>query len=237
MSEISRPWVTTGKVKWMCPSAESSTGPVKTSPDGKLRLPSELIQVSAGDAEAQVGAGGSDVDVAPVLEPVDHAGLAVGELAPGGDRVGAIEHAGGGEECGELVGRHVGVLGEGGGGEDREGPAALAAGRALGGDLPQLGAGAVPDGLARGIDGGEGASVRAGQYVDGHRCLFAGPTLGRRDALQLLVRGDREQVGLRLGEGGDQDRVRPTLEYRAVDGAQERFGGDAARDGDGVVRA
>ena len=44
-----------------------------------------------------------------------------------------------------------------------------------------------------------------------------------------------EQIGLRFGEGRDQDRLCRLAEGRAIDCSQQGLGGDATRDGDLVV--
>jgi hypothetical protein len=77
------------------------------------------------------------------------------------------------------------------------------------GDLAKTTAGAVPNGLAGGIAGGERAGVGAGQDRDGDGGLFHRPALEGRNERQLLVGGDTEQVCLRLGEGGQEHGVCP----------------------------
>src|SRR5215217_4731885 len=89
----------------------------------------------AGDTEAQVRTRRGDVDLAALLEPGDHAGLPRRKLAPGSDRIGPVEHTGHLQERGELVGRHLGVLGVSGGREDRGRPAVFTPCGALEGAL------------------------------------------------------------------------------------------------------
>ena len=60
-----------GTSKRIVPLAERSCGPVKTSPLGMLRRPSELIQVRPVDAQAQIGSVGLDPDLARRLQALD----------------------------------------------------------------------------------------------------------------------------------------------------------------------
>ena len=66
------------------------------------------------------------MDLTSLLKPADHAGLPRRKLAPGGDRIGLVEHAGSLQEGGELIGRHLRVLGVSRGREDGGRPAAFA---------------------------------------------------------------------------------------------------------------
>src|SRR5918994_1019071 len=78
------------------------------------------------NAEPKIRPWRGDVDLASLLKPIDHAGLPRRELAPGGDRIGPVEHAGRLQEGGELISRHVRVLRVSGGREDGGRPAAFA---------------------------------------------------------------------------------------------------------------
>ena len=58
----SRPSRQTGKPQRRRPVAESSTGPVKISPEGMFRLPSELIQVRPATERVRSVSVGLDPD-------------------------------------------------------------------------------------------------------------------------------------------------------------------------------
>ena len=77
-------------------------------------------------AQPEVRPWRSDVDLTSLPQPADHTSLLRRELAPGGDRIGLVEHTGRLQEGGELIGRHVRVLGVSGGREDGGRPAAFA---------------------------------------------------------------------------------------------------------------
>ena len=116
---------TVGIVKRTRPSAEVSCGPVKTSPLGMLRLPSELTQVRPSTFERQVGAR------APRCGSRSRA-RGARSAAPGSSR--SSPHAAAGssrsrnsarvDEGGEVRRAHARLLGGGGGRPQRDRPAA-----------------------------------------------------------------------------------------------------------------
>ncbi len=75
-----------GIVKRILPVAEDSCGPVKTSPEGMLRLPSLLTQVRLVDLEPQVGALGLDAQLARARQAIDQRGLEAAQLVPAAER-------------------------------------------------------------------------------------------------------------------------------------------------------
>jgi hypothetical protein len=191
-------------------------------------LPSE----ATGNAEAEIRPRRGDADLSALLKPVDHAGLPRRELAPGGDRIGPVEHAGHLQKGGELVGCHVRVLGMSGGRKDRRRPAKLTPRRTREGLLPELLARATPDRLPRGIDCGERSRVAARKDVDGNGRFLTQPPFERRDMRQLLVGRECEEVRLRFAEGWQEDRVCALAQRRAVDRPQQGLGEHSTTDGD-----
>ena len=123
MPSTSRPTWTAGKLKLMWPLAESSTGPVKTSPSGKFFVPSALIQVRPATLSVRSVPGRDDPQLALAAQQIDEALLALPDGAPGGDRVGFVQLAGGVDEVLVLGQRHLGVLGVRLGREERADPA------------------------------------------------------------------------------------------------------------------
>ena len=142
-----------GIVKRMRPSAESSTGPVKTSPDGMLRLPSELTHVRPATLSRRSVPSASMRSSRAPAQPLDQARLQRAQLAPGGRRVVAVEEHGAADERLQLGGPHPGLLG--GGGRGPQGPAPAAPHRRLADRR------AGPRGArhARGVDAGERGRV------------------------------------------------------------------------------
>ena len=96
-----------GIVKRMRPSAESSSGPVKTSPEGMLRLPSELTQVRpATDSVRSVPSASMRSSRAPASRSISRAWQRA-QLAPGGDRVVAVEEQRALDERREIAPSHI----------------------------------------------------------------------------------------------------------------------------------
>ena len=98
---------------------------------GQVRLAGAGLPGAPLDVDAQVGAGGRDVQLAHAGEPLDQAGVALAQLAPGGDRVGLVEQQRRVDEALPGTGAHArGLRAERGriGGAD---PAQLAGGLAL----------------------------------------------------------------------------------------------------------
>ncbi len=80
-----------GIVKCTVPLADVSCGPVKTSPDGMLRLPSELTQVRPSTCRASARCPAPRCGSPGVRQRLDQPRLAVAQRAPGGDRVRLVE--------------------------------------------------------------------------------------------------------------------------------------------------
>ena len=103
----------------------SSCGPVKTSPEGMLRLPSELIHVAALHAELQGRPGRLDRAASTPSPAADERVLERAQLAPGRDGVGLVEEQRALDERAEVAERHARLLRVGLRRPQRRGPAAL----------------------------------------------------------------------------------------------------------------
>ena len=102
----------------MWPLAKSSTGPVKTSPLGKLRCPSELLQRRPATLRVRSVSSVTKRRVRLVASMSHSTLLFVVDGPPGGYRIGLIEQAGAVDEVLVVGQAHLGLLGTGLGGEE-----------------------------------------------------------------------------------------------------------------------
>ena len=141
----------------MTPSAESSCGPVKTSPEGMLRLPSELTHVRPSTRSVRSVPSASMRSSRGGREPLDQPRLRVVQLAPRGDRIVAVEEERALDQRGEVAGRHAGLLRAGRRRPHRAAPAPLH--RELADRLPGARGARQP----RRVDAGQLARVLGGE--------------------------------------------------------------------------
>ena len=190
---------------------------MKISPEGMLRLPSELIQVRPATERVKSVPGASiRSDFAPGHE-FDQAGLAAPQLLPGGLRVVPIEEHGPGDEIFILGKAHAGGLG-------------VSLGRILGQDPPPMPRGladrvscAVECCLPAGIDPAHRARVALGRDPDPRRDLLGLEERLRRQMSKLGLAGLLEEVLVKPGDLEPQERMPPLLHDRLETRFDERL--------------
>ena len=160
---------------------------------------------AAVDAQPQVGALRLDPQLARTGEPLDQPRLRVVQLAPGGDRVVAVEEERALDERFEVAGRDARLLGAGRRRPHRPAPAPLH--RQLAQRLPRAGRARQP----RRVDARELAGV-----LGGHGCAAGSPSPRCRRA--------RRARGRRGGR-----RAPPPSSSRSGPGSETRMAGHASR--------
>ena len=165
-------------MKRITPSADVSCGPVKTSPEGMLRLPSELTHVRPSTFSRRSVPGASMWISRRRREPLDQPRLERAQLAPRGDRVVAVQEQRALDEVLELARAHPGLLGGGRGRPQRDRPAPLS------------------------------RTSRSGACARAARAIRAGSTQASAFALSVGLDPQRRVECSRLGQLGRRERRR-----------------------------